>query len=210
MREVNVETNTPFSGKKPINKGNKMSILKKYGNKIVNELVTLPKHKQLPILKYSLERQLPLVRIFDETYEEDLCNIFKFGLDYIDGLIHEKFKVNNIKDVISQVESNVPDSDEFGDDEGEYGQNALISLLYGFQFIETGDVEHISSAIDKVFESVDIFNLSQDKNYDEKEIFKKEISIFNNLMDIVKFSNQVDAQLFQKLNEFINENPICL
>lgn len=88
-----------------------------------------PQQKSLLIASY-LYRQIRLIKAFDNCYSENLEGLVVAAL---------KTSLSEKKDSIIKIEhtvkKNIPDTEEFSEQEGSYAQNLMIALDYFLLFL---------------------------------------------------------------------------
>jgi hypothetical protein len=170
-----------------------LDTIAKYNNAIVQNILELSYEKKcIFALSYAV-RQKNLVLQFDEIYGEQLLELFdyniKIGISYIN---RGDINLNNILDIIARLKTIIPDTEEYSKVEGSYVQNAIISLIYLFDFFTTKNITSFSYSIEKVLESIDIVNYDKNKDYDHQIVMEHEIKILSTLLCILDDSSNND------------------
>ncbi|WP_414156715.1 hypothetical protein [Pseudomonas sp. BNK-30] len=131
-----------------------------------------------------LYRQLRLIEQFDACYDEDLTQVFKEGVVACAN--------TNLAAVqlVERVESKIPDTDEFPEEEGAYAQNLFIALKYLLEFVFEGGVEAFESAISMAMENIDVINYNIDPNYDESAALTGEVAVASSIIDKLALRRQ--------------------
>ncbi|QKZ02415.1 hypothetical protein [Pseudomonas eucalypticola] len=131
-----------------------------------------------------------MVERFDKVYGEALTPIFVHGLQVaIDGNEEEKKKCYSIS------EANIPDTDEFSEEEGAYAQNAMISLYYFLGNALSEDGASIQGAIGLMLENLDLLNYESDHNYDQSTMILNEITVVLDMISVIVRAPSSDATL---------------
>ena len=74
--------------------------------------------------------------------------------------------LNELRSCIGAV---IPDSDDFGDYDGSYAQNAGIAVTYALQYVIDADAEHIGNIVTLDMDTVD-FKRSESGRQDAREL----------------------------------------
>ncbi|WP_139341015.1 hypothetical protein [Pseudomonas sp. KK4] len=124
-----------------------------------------------------LYRQKRLIEDFDKLYGEKLSSLFKAGIlacleGRVKALAHLK-----------EVEDNIPDTEEFGEQEGAYAQNLLIALLYLIKFSTGEQFEDFERSVSLAIDNIDLVNYEKDESYDEEAVTQEEIAILIDMID---------------------------
>ena len=144
---------------------------------VANKLKLLNDKDQVFLGAAYLYRQKRLIEDFDKVYGEHLSPLFEGGIaacleGSVKALAHLK-----------EVEGNIPDTEEFGEQEGAYAQNLLIALLYLIKFCSSGQFEDFEQSVSSAINNIDLINYEKDELYDENAVAQEEISVLVFIMD---------------------------
>lgn len=137
---------------------------------------SLGRQQKILVIASYLYRQLPLIKAFDECYSEKLTKLF---LSAICAALVGSGKVEDVK---ADVEANIPDTEEFSEQEGSYAQNLMIALSYLLSFVVTDDSVSLHRCVDMFLQNVDLLNYELDEDYDEGLVVLKEIDVAYSLV----------------------------
>lgn len=133
--------------------------------------------QRLVIASYTL-RSLRLVEMFDRHYNQCLAGLFCHGLSaYVAGRVSES------SDLHAEIEAHIPDTDEFGEQEASYAQNAFIALLYLMEATASGDAALLQRSIDMTLQNVDLLYYERDPDYQQMDLVVAEQHVLDNLLE---------------------------
>ncbi|MBC3948515.1 hypothetical protein [Pseudomonas folii] len=133
--------------------------------------------QRLVIASYTL-RSLRLVEMFDRLYNQCLADLFCRGLSaYVAG------RASECSDLHAEIEAHIPDTDDFGEQEASYAQNAFIALFYLIEAAVTDDAALLQRSINMTLENVDLLYYERDPDYLQMELTAAEQHVFDNLLE---------------------------
>jgi hypothetical protein len=109
--------------------------------------------------------------------------------------------------MLATLDSEIPDSEEFGDIEGDLAQNALISVSYAIQYMQYGKLADFCASIEKVLETVDVLHYSENPDYDERKPMMREIGLLDLLVRGLSAPPLTNTVL-ENLDEIARNAPI--
>lgn len=133
--------------------------------------------QRLVIASYTL-RSLRLVEMFDRCYDQCLAGLFCRSLT-----AYAADRASEISDLHAEIEAHIPDTDEFGEQEASYAQNAFIALLYLMKAAVTGDANLLQRSIEMTLENVDLLYYERDPDYLQMELVVAERHVLDNLLE---------------------------
>jgi len=132
------------------------------------------------VLSAYIYRQARLIKDFDRYYGEDLFGLLVRGLTSV--ILGEN---NTIKNVEQEVLNNIPDTDEFSEQEGAYAQNIMIALDYLLLYMLSGDVSDMQRSVDMCLQNIDLLCYEVDEAYDENKVVEQEASVVFNIINSI-------------------------
>jgi len=149
-----------------------------FGDASVNAaFMGLAREDQITVGAAYLYRQRRLLEQFDAVYGEKLSGI------YFEGLLACVERNNLSIDLEGRIESSIPDTDEFAEQEGAYAQNILIALNYLLAFARDGGHDFFERSISMAMENIDLISYEADNSYDEAMVIQRERSVVLSMMD---------------------------
>ncbi|MBP1127144.1 MULTISPECIES: hypothetical protein [Pseudomonas] len=148
--------------------------------KVFSKFENLNSQQKILVIAAYLYRQFRLIKAFDQVYSEKLSELFISALgaavDNASGLI---------KRTQEEVEANIPDTDEFSEQEGSFAQNLMISLNYFLLFVMHLDYSDLDRCVNMFLQNIDLLNYEADESYDEGQIILAEIEVALSLVEQV-------------------------
>lgn len=133
--------------------------------------------QRLVIASYTF-RNLRLVEMFDRCYNQCLASLFGRGLvAYAAGKAHDS------RDLSAEIEAHIPDTDEFGEEEGAYAQNAFIALVHLMEAAASGDAALLQASIEMTQNNADLLNYERNPDYRLTTLLAAEQQVLDNLME---------------------------
>ncbi|MHC8317024.1 hypothetical protein [Pseudomonas sp. LB3P31] len=124
-----------------------------------------------------LYRQKRLIEDFDKVYSEQLSSLFETG---IAACLEGRGKAFSH---LKEVENNIPDTEEYGEQEGAYAQNLLIALLYLLKFSASEQFEDFEKSVSLAIDNIDLIHYEKDEFYDEEAVTHEEVAVLIVMMD---------------------------
>jgi hypothetical protein len=183
-----------------------LDFLIKYDDKIISRILQLDKKKKCILALSEIKRQEKVITLFDKTYKQNLCIVFDEYVKVGINLIKNVDRVN-IFNITSTLENFIPDTNDYGEIEGVFAQNGIISLMYFFEFYNSDDDINFMRSISKVIETVDSENYDKNSDYNEEKIMKNELKILSDFSKILKSNKTID-ELIRLCDEVVVENYV--
>lgn len=144
---------------------------------VANKIASLNGKDKVLLGAAYLYRQQRLIEDFDKVYGEHLSSLFEAGIGAclegrVKALAHLK-----------EVEDNIPDTEEFGEQEGACAQNLLIALLYLLKFSASEQFEDFEKSASLAIDNIDLVNYEKDESYDEEVVTQEEVAVLIDMMD---------------------------
>ncbi len=136
----------------------------------------LDRNQKVLVVASYLYRQLRLMRAFDQCYSENLSELFIHALDVALSTSGEAGVTQG------EVYKNIPDTDEYSEQEGSYAQNLMIALNYLLLFVLNNDQIDLSRCVDMSLQNIDLINYEDNEDYDEKLVTSKEVDVVTDLV----------------------------
>uniref|UniRef100_A0A7C2AKI7 Uncharacterized protein n=1 Tax=Pseudomonas graminis TaxID=158627 RepID=A0A7C2AKI7_9PSED len=136
----------------------------------------LDRNQKVLVVASYLYRQLRLMRAFDQCYCENLSELFIHALDVALSTSGEPGVTQG------EVYKNIPDTDEYSEQEGSYAQNLMIALNYLLLFVLNNDQIDLSRCVEMSLQNIDLINYEVNENYDEKLVTSKEVDVVTDLV----------------------------
>lgn len=175
------------------------SYVKKIGN--------LSKEKQLLLGLCYVERNLQVVKEFDEFYNEELSGSFANKLEKaFNLLLNELPNYKDIQESLEELEKMLPDSEDYPEAQGGLALNGLIMLCYCFRFIITNQSENIVTVLNLTFETVDFISYEVNNNCDCEIEFQKEFTLLDGYLEILNDCQAIDEKIIVILRETASKN----
>jgi hypothetical protein len=137
---------------------------------------TLDRSQKILVMASYLYRQLRLIKAFDQCYSENLSELF------IHALAIALKNSEEAGDIQREVEKNIPDTEEFSEQEGSFAQNLMIALNYLLLFVVDDDRADLRRCVDMFLQNLDLINYEVDENYDDELVTSKEIDVVAELV----------------------------
>ncbi|UFH51289.1 hypothetical protein [Pseudomonas sp. KNUC1026] len=132
--------------------------------------------QRLVIASYTY-RSLRLVEMFDRRYDQCLAGLFGRGLAaYAAGTAHDSRALK------AEIGTHIPDTDEFGEEEGAYAQNAFIALAYLMEAATSGDLALLQASIEMTQNNADLLCYECDPDYTLVALLAAEQQVLDNLV----------------------------
>jgi hypothetical protein len=168
--------------------------IEKVNINFAKEIDTISKVKKSILALAYIERQQNLVFQFDNTYDENYATLFKESIEKgFNNILNNN--TNSNKSIVAELEESVPDTEEFDRIEGSYAQNAMISLIYFFDFLSSGEISIFDDCVEKVLETIDLVNYEKDENYNSKPVITAEIEILQIILNEVNKNEDVKGSI---------------
>lgn len=159
------------------------SIDNMYPDGFVNELKALSKKKQFLFGLCNAERLLHFYEEFEEEWEVNqpfatLSAALELGYQYV--VESSPVTVRELAQAMDQVESAIPDNDEYdGSTEVTYAQNAALALYCTLKYAVQGRNDSLLEACGKTIETIDSIELDRvnDESFDTRPIIDQEIAL---------------------------------
>jgi hypothetical protein len=136
----------------------------------------LDRNQKVLVIASYLYRQLRLIRAFDQCYCEKLSELFIHALDVALSSSGEARVIQG------EVEKNIPDTDEYSEQEGSYAQNLIIALNYLLLFVLNNDRMELRRCVDMSLQNIDLINYEVNEIYDETLVTSKEVDVVTDLV----------------------------
>ena len=154
-----------------------------YPDGFITELRALSKKKQFLFGLCNTERLLHFYAEFEEEWEVNqpfatLSDALELGYQYV--VESSIITTRELAQVMAQVESAIPDNDEYdGSTEVAYAQNAVLALYCTLKYAVQDKDASLLEACGKTIDTIDSIELDrvEDENFDTRPIIDKEIAI---------------------------------
>ncbi|WP_158301107.1 hypothetical protein [Janthinobacterium sp. BJB426] len=181
-------------------------LINKYGQHTIDAAARLSQRENVAILINFIKRQAPLMEQFDVRYGENRSRYF-LNMVELSLNVEACFQDEQVwGDMLATLDSEIPDSEEFGDIEGDLAQNALISASYAIQYMQYGKLADFCASAEKVLETVDVLHYSENPDYDERKAMMREIGLLGLL--VRGLSVPLTNTVLENLDEIARNAPI--
>ncbi|MDU8431972.1 hypothetical protein RYA99_22555 [Pseudomonas syringae pv. actinidifoliorum] len=123
-----------------------------------------------------LYRQIRLLGLFDRCYATDIKRLFLDALQA--ALSGDK---DSIEAVESTVKENIPDTEEYSEQEGSYAQNLMCALSYLLFYCLWPNFSTFHDCVNSALQNLDLLNFERDEDYDERTIILEEVAVISTL-----------------------------
>ncbi|SDJ00549.1 hypothetical protein SAMN05216588_13325 [Pseudomonas flavescens] len=136
------------------------------------------RHPQKTVLVAAyLYRQLRLIEDFDHVYSERLSALFSSALSLIASEEKEA-----LKDMADAIEAQIPDTEEFSEQQGSHAQNLMIALHYLIAYSLNAREPDLRQCVNMSLQNIDLLNHEKDENYDQAAVIGAEADVMSTLI----------------------------
>lgn len=185
-----------------------------------NRLLALSFKKQVLFGACCTERIIHLYKYFEDeivSENDEFFQVFKKGYSSLQNLLDCIFEFliieksdQDYKVLEEQCLKFAPDTEEISSYNTVLAQNCAASLYYVFRYLSDKQIQNILYCSDKIIESIDIIELSQDKNEEViDKIIEHEVEKQNEYINrIEKLIEPFVSNEVKMLRDFNRNNAI--
>ena len=93
---------------------------------------------------------------FFESYEWGNPDLLLDAIATCEKALNDSLDILKIKELIPQVSSVIPDTDDFGSEFGSYGLNASAAVFETLEFLVDNDWKHITNIAEYYLDTIDL------------------------------------------------------
>ena len=143
---------------------------------IEKQIEKLPESKGIDFALDICKRLLPEYQYFEKKHNWGDSQLLAQGIKFIEtnrGNLNEQ----EVNKMIAEIDAMVPDSDDFGDWDGSYAQNASIAVLETLEFLVDRDVTHLKTVSTMMIDTVDFKIAEVNENIPHEEVWRHPMMI---------------------------------
>ena len=173
----------------------------------INKIQELSPNMLLLLGLCYAERNLQVVKAFDNYYCERLSDCFSSKLDYaFFSVTHELTDHVDIVNYSLELEQILPDTEDYPDILGGLALNGLSTLCYCYRYLLTNQLENIIYIINLAFETIDAIGIETNEQYDYEIECQKEFVLLDEYLEALSATQFINMDMLSAVRKMNSEN----